>query len=223
MEQDEINVGDNMPPAKGWPLSQDELKKARDNLLPSMCFHDVAAKYISKIEESSSSSFTHKCTCPNSRHKNGQERTPSFHFSEQEKRFVCFGCSINGDIFDFIAMMEGMPWYEVVRGVLNNQTLDSSIIGSSQERKNFKAFSTNLFETNLKISTELRDYLKPHVGKSSYRDEVVWVEAMFKKLDSHLDKITIDNGEVLVELRMQMEMEIERRKLRSSINSMEIA
>lgn len=208
------------PPATNWPLSQDELKSARAVALESTSFLQVALQYALKIEETQSTAFTHRCTCPNNRHKNGQERTPSFYFSEHEKRFMCFGCSISGDVFDFIALMDGLPWYEALRDFLknNNVVLDSVAINSAIAH-NFKAFAYNLFETNLKISSELREHLKAHRDQPSYNDERVWVEMMFKKLDSHLNSLTVDGGESLVEIRMQIEMEMARRQLRFGLNT----
>jgi hypothetical protein len=126
--------------------------------------------------------------------------------------------SIN--VYDTILLMQQrQDW---LRDYLKD---NHSYIGQGNDesvRKNFKTFAVNLFDTNLRISCDLRKYLKQCEGHKNYKEECVWVEMMFKKLDSHLDNISIDNGETLVELRMQMEMEIERRKIKSTAAGMEL-
>lgn len=201
-------------PAPDWPLSQDELKAAKETVISSLSFSEVMEKYSSKIEELLSSTFTHRCICPNKKHKNGMERTPSFYFSEHDKRFTCFGCTLSGDIFDLIALMEGMPWYQVVRDIIKDSKLNIAKLDIESVKVDFKAFANSLFETNLHLSVALREYLKLHHGKDYYKKEALWVESIFKKIDLHLERINAGDGEALLGFKMQTLMELERRKLK---------
>lgn len=43
-----------------------------------------------------------------------QEKTPSFHVSDQKGIYKCFGCGIGGDAIDFVMRMEGKEFHEVI-------------------------------------------------------------------------------------------------------------
>jgi len=40
-------------------------------------------------------------------HSDGQERTPSLHISDDGGGWHCFGCDRGGDVFEFVALLEG--------------------------------------------------------------------------------------------------------------------
>jgi hypothetical protein len=197
--------------AKGWPLSQDELKASKELLISEISFVAVAEKYSSGIEDIGSSSFTHKCICPNPRHKNGGERTPSFYFSEEDKSFRCFGCTISGDIFDLIALMEGMPWGTVVRKLISKKNIDTNDLNIDFAATKTASLQQYTFDINLKISTALRKHLENCAGTDSYLKEEEWTDLMFKKIDSRLDKLENGSKESVKELELYVLMELERR------------
>ncbi len=43
------------------------------------------------------------------------EKTPSFNVSRDKGFFKCFGCSVSGDVFKFVALAENLPFNEVKR------------------------------------------------------------------------------------------------------------
>jgi len=43
-----------------------------------------------------------------------EEKTPSFHVSDQKGIYKCFGCGIGGDAIDFLMRMEGLEFHEVI-------------------------------------------------------------------------------------------------------------
>ena len=43
-----------------------------------------------------------------------RENTPSFHVSAKRQRFHCFGCSVDGDVFEFIAKQAGCTFRQAV-------------------------------------------------------------------------------------------------------------
>jgi len=55
--------------------------------VPMLTGHEVARGYVS---------------CPLH-----EERSPSLHVSDQDGRWYCFGCAAGGDIFDFVAALDG--------------------------------------------------------------------------------------------------------------------
>lgn len=42
------------------------------------------------------------------------DRTPSFSVSPEKQLFYCFGCQAGGDVFDFVALKDGVPFPEAV-------------------------------------------------------------------------------------------------------------
>jgi DNA primase len=52
-------------------------------------------------------------------HANGQERTPSFFITSQNK-FKCFGCSWGGDSIAFLMKLENICFVDAVRRLNNS-------------------------------------------------------------------------------------------------------
>jgi len=43
-----------------------------------------------------------------------EEKTPSFHVSDQKGIYKCFGCGLGGDAIDFVMRMDGKEFHEVI-------------------------------------------------------------------------------------------------------------
>lgn len=63
-------------------------------------------------------SYTNKLICPFTKHKNGQESTPSFRFYPDNNSFWCFGCQTGRSSTDFVANMEGISRPQAARRIL---------------------------------------------------------------------------------------------------------
>lgn len=198
--------------AKKWPLSIEELQAAKALLYDSISFADIVSKYSSRVEESNSSCFTHKCTCPNPQHKNGNERTPSFHFSEKDKGFVCFGCGIQGEMFDFLSIMEGSPWHHIVRKFLQQESIDLSTIDLDSLKNRTVQDYDYLYNVNLHLSVELRNYLESIKNSALYEKECEWVDRMFRRIDDRLGKLSEKDFQQAHSFESQILYEIDRRK-----------
>lgn len=196
---------------KDWPLSTEELQLARAMLIERISFVEIVQKYSSKIEEVNSPSFTHKCTCPNPNHKNGQEKTPSFHFSEKSGRFICFSCGINGNVFDLIALMEGTPWYKVVRDLLRYESIDLNKIDLYSFKNKSIATYDYLYEINLDLSTKLRDHLAHFKDTKKWFKERDWVDSMFRRIDNRIEKLSDEDLGQAYAFYCQILSEIDRR------------
>jgi DNA primase len=53
-----------------------------------------------------------KACCPLPGHK---EKTPSFHYDQQKNYFYCYGCNRGGDVFKFLELVEGIPFFEALK------------------------------------------------------------------------------------------------------------
>lgn len=189
----------------------EELQSAKLVLYEKLKFADVMGKFSDRIEETYSASFSHKCTCPNPKHKNGRERTPSFYFSESQKNFVCFGCNLFGDMFDIIALMEGMPWYNAVRIFLEKEKIDLNEI-NLESFKGAGAYNNNyVYECNLKLGVELRDYLSSLTG-TPYDIEKKWVDSIFKRMDDRFEKLGDEDASQARAFKAQILLELDRHK-----------
>lgn len=192
---------------KDSPLSLEELNGARKSLYPMMSFWDIMRRYSINVSSVWGREWTHKCSCPH--HKDGGERTPSFFFSEASKKFYCFGCSIGGDIFDLIALMENRQWHELVRELLSENKIDISNI-DVPNRANYET----VFNINRELSLQIKQYVSSCEKTSYYESEKIWADRMFRRIDDSVSALEKSNFD-LVEInsfKMQVSIDIQRRK-----------
>ena len=190
-----------------WPLTSKEKMALRKKVLPLIDMEKLVSRYAQNVETTASSIFTHKCTCPSKDHKGGQERTPSFYFSEESRTYKCFGCGLWGDAFDFISLVRSLPADVIVDQYITNNKIDvSALAGEVQQR-------FDISELNYDMSTKLREHLKAQLDAESYNKERVWVDRTFRRIDERFLKLTNEDYEKARQFYMQILMELERRKL----------
>ena len=68
---------------------------------------EVIGEYVSLIPAGAE---RYKACCPFH-----NEKTPSFNVSRDKGFFKCFGCSVSGDVFKFVSLIENLPFGEVKR------------------------------------------------------------------------------------------------------------
>jgi hypothetical protein len=187
-------------------LTTEESKAIRKHLASKLSFESIGKKHCNRVEPISSSTWTHKCTCPF--HKGGHERTPSLHLSDKEKTFFCYGCSAHGDIFDFIGMIRGTPGDAIALRYkeINNIDVDLSEVGPAKPR-------VNVQEINLQIGVAIRDYIAQVSDANVKRDEIIWADSIFKRVDERFSKLTDDDGEQARNFYMQIMLELDRRRV----------
>ncbi len=189
---------------ESW-LSPEERKAVRKELAKTLSFEGILSKYSSRVEHINSSTWTHKACCPF--HKGGQERTPSFHISDSEKTFFCYGCNIYGDIFDFIGLIRGSPGELMAMKYQHSKKLDIDLSKVAEAKPR-----TNISEIHVKISSSMRDYLRSMEGKPQYEAECQWADSVFKRMDERFSKLTPEDGDQARSFSMQIMLELERRK-----------
>ena len=191
-----------------WPYSVQEMAAAKKKLYPSISFIDVIKSYSSMIEPCSHFDFTHKCSCPY--HNGGRERTPSFYFSVKTKNFHCFGCSLHGDIFDLISVMEGKPAAFIVRDMMKNMDLTVTSKDLLDYENNIVSYD-RLFEINFDLSQTISNYLRSRKGTDKYKEEEQWVDWMFRRIDDRFDGVDDSSYEEIMMFKMQIALEVKRR------------
>jgi DNA primase len=67
---------------------------------------------ISKYTKPVKTATGFKACCPLPGHK---EKTPSFHYNQKGNYFFCYGCNRGGDIFKFLELVEGLPFFEALK------------------------------------------------------------------------------------------------------------
>ncbi|MCC6591632.1 MAG: AAA family ATPase [Bryobacterales bacterium] len=60
-----------------------------------------------------------------------KEKTPSFTVTPDKRMFYCFGCQAGGDVFDFVAKIEGVTFNSAVRKVAEMVGLDPESYGQA--------------------------------------------------------------------------------------------
>lgn len=190
-----------------WPYSIKELKSAKSLLYETMSFLDIAKRYSRGVLPVWHSDFTHKCACPF--HSQGKERTPSLFFSDKNKIFHCFGCSVHGDLFTFLSMLEGRPWQFIVGDFLTTGDIGNEEIDKVEESSfSYIDHSDIYFE----LSVMLRKYLSSFFGQPDYKKESDWVEWVFARIDTRFrDPSKLTTSEVR-SFQMQINREVYRRK-----------
>lgn len=192
-----------------WPLSSEELIALRQSLSQKMSMAKVIGKFSKYMEEVGASSFTHKCICPNPDHKQGNERTPSFYFSEQDKTFVCWGCQIRGDVFDFLEIMLGRGADQLAQDYAQQQNLSlEDCFSSISSEPRF-----DIGDLSHRLGLSLRDHLLSFKDKGKYEEEKDWVDTMFRRIDDRFDCLESKDYQQAQHFFMQVQIELERRKL----------
>jgi DNA primase len=192
-----------LPFEDDWPLSQKEIAVARQKLAASYDIVSLVGKLTSNIARYSSSNWTHKCKCPF--HAGGNERTPSFFFSEKTGHFRCFSCHLHGDVFDILSKIEGSPAFVLAEQAAKEEH------GLDLESSFDQSIDTDLrFEINIELSKRLFNWLFKRKGTKSYLDDFAWVERQFEKIDQRLFAASELSKQELVGFKIQIEKEIQR-------------
>lgn len=76
---------------------------------------------ISRYTKPVKTSRGFKACCPLPGHK---EKTPSFHYDQQKNYFYCYGCSRGGDVFKFMELVEGLPFFEALKELASEMGID---------------------------------------------------------------------------------------------------
>lgn len=190
-----------------WPLSTEELLALRLTVGQKISMVKAVQHYGRNVEEVASPTFTHRCTCPNLEHKQGNEKTPSFFFSEKDKTFMCFGCHIRGDVFDFLARMLKRPVEEIVKGYAKKNGIDASDIPE------FDA-TARLFDIQQMkhdVCMDIRDYVVARKEIDTYKSDCEWADNLFRRIDDRFDKFTEHDYQQARFFTMQIGVELERR------------
>lgn len=192
-----------------WPYSLKELTAAKTILFQKISFIDIMKKHSGRIEQCWHSDFTHKALCP--QHSSGQEKTPSFYFSEKTKSFHCFGCAIHGDVFDFLSYIEGRPSFWIISDFLTTEHISQENMDQPEVENAFQNYDI-IHSTNFDMSIQLRDYLSTWKNHSKYEDEKLWVDWMFSRIDDRFAIPKDLTGDQAKSFKIQTLMELNRRK-----------
>lgn len=191
-----------------WPLTTEEIRALKHGLSQKMSLLQILNKYSRSVEPISSSSFTHRCICPNPAHKGGNERTPSFYFSETDKEFVCWGCGLKGSIFDLLEVLLNEPADKLAKEYARREN-----ISLEQCLKDLPALPQfDIEELNSELGIELREHLRSLQDTPKYNEEYQWVEQMLKRIDDRFDKLDPTDHTKARNFFLQIQMELERRK-----------
>jgi len=94
-----------------------------------------------------------------------QEKSPSFHVSPERGTFHCFGCSVGGDIFSFVEMIEGVDFKEALKILAGKANVELVAENPQKKTERDELFAvleaaTQFFEIGLTNSVDARAYLE---------------------------------------------------------------
>jgi len=132
-----------------------------------------------------------RCCCPfTSKHKNGRDGTPSFHFYPDTNSFHCFGCKTGRGPVDFVAAMENIGRVEAAQKILEDH-LSSSFsddLGQIEE--------INYSERHLLImsfSDIAREFYKSNQGN---REAIDFIDKICYAFDTICSKHNMSNESI---------------------------
>lgn len=67
-----------------------------------------------------------------------EEKTPSFHVSDQKGIYKCFGCGLGGDAIDFVMRIDGKEFHEVIYQFADRYHLTIENDYSGKEKQDFR-------------------------------------------------------------------------------------
>lgn len=117
---------------------------------------DVVESYI-KLERAGSNL---KARCPFH-----NEKTPSFIVSPARQTYHCFGCNVGGDIFSFVAEMEGLDFRGALKVLADRAGVEITNVNPAVASEKEKLFAvleaaTRFFEGQLATERKVIVYLK---------------------------------------------------------------
>lgn len=170
-----------------WAPDTEEFDALRKHIASKINMVDIISNISKRVEQTSGGLFTHKCICPNPAHKQGNEKTPSFHFSDANKTFTCWGCQKFGDIFNVLSWHLGSP----IDVIVNNYASEMKINSLSFDLPKVKP-RADTGMINIKLSSIIREFLQKSANKPSYESLKIWADGLFRRIDERLLSATIE-------------------------------
>lgn len=93
-----------------------------------------------------------------------QEKTASFHVSDDPARYYCFGCKATGDAIDFIREMEHLDFQESVRFLADRCGLPLPAMEVTVEDQRMKTVRERNFAANLEAARFFHEMLFQPIG-----------------------------------------------------------
>lgn len=107
---------------------------ATDQIKSKLSIVDLISEYIQVTKQGAG----FKALCPFH-----NEKTPSFHVSEERQTWHCFGCSLGGDIFDFVMRIEGVEFKEALKLLAPKAGVKLTFQNNSRENKKSRLYDIN--------------------------------------------------------------------------------
>jgi DNA primase len=151
---------------------------SKEQLLKLIRILDLCDKYSISVENSLSGNFTHRCKCPFSTHKSGNERTKSLFIDSVNNNFYCFGCGASNNPIDFYMLMNCVDFSKAMLDL--SSMIDPSI---APDVKEFEVKTSNM-PILMEVASAFRTLYKK-LGSN----EEVWIENLSKAVDKRIDEL----------------------------------
>lgn len=160
----------------------------------------ILKSYGLKLEQ-----HTKSLPCPFAkRHKNGQDRSPSFNIYVNTNSFWCFGCKTGNSCVDFVSNMDNIKYWEAAEKILSIYNGDISLLEINNNNDYFQ---------RLELLIEFANYIREIMINTTNEDTILFLEEVCAALDSLNSKYknNMDNDtllSILDRLRKKVEQHI---------------
>jgi DNA primase catalytic core len=111
------------------------LSDAKDRVKEHADLGAIIAKYTKPVKTATG----FKACCPLPGHK---EKTPSFHYNQRGNYFFCYGCNRGGDVFKFLELVEGLPFFEALKELAETLGIELPKFERSSSKSNSPSSGT---------------------------------------------------------------------------------
>ena len=154
-------------------------KFSKNQIIKQIKISDLFEEEKIALEESISGNFTHRCKCPFSSHKNGNEKTKSLFIDCNNNNFYCFGCGANNNSIDFYMALKSISFSDAI-----------SELSIRLEKENIEREEPILVAktSNYPIILEISSLFRKLYRNSEILDQN-WIDSLSRKVDEKIENL----------------------------------
>jgi DNA primase len=173
----------------GYSESSSERKRQFKELIAKA--NGFSLKEIFKSYNVSIDQYSRRCSCPfHSRHKNGRDGTPSFHYYPNTNTFHCFGCKSGRGPVDFVSIIENISTAEAAKKILD-------IYGGSDTPTINQVADISDYSERYSMIIDFSDFVREFYRHNTNNQEAIdFMDKICNAFDSICSKHTMSNDSI---------------------------
>lgn len=143
----------------------------KEDIIRQVRIVDLAEEFGIELEVVSSGNFDRRCCCPSSKHKGGNERTPSLYIDSINNNYHCYGCQSSYNCLDFYMICADASFSEAL------SALRPRVKSTSKSKISVK-------KDNLPVLMEISKLFR--LTMHSHSNDLKWINKLMMKTDEYL-------------------------------------